>query len=101
LPTPLQLLLLEHPTRGLDLDSSSWVWQQLIARCQSGTSILFTSADLDEIMAYSDRVMVFSNGQLSQPLETRDLTIDQLGQLIGGHFDEAAAGMHPGAPPRR
>lgn len=87
LPTPLNLLLMEHPTRGLDIGSTLWVWQQLIARCRSGTAILFTSADLDEIMQYSDRVIVLSGGEISSPIDAADLTVDRLGQLIGGRIE--------------
>jgi general nucleoside transport system ATP-binding protein len=87
LPVPLNLLLMEHPTRGLDIESVIWVWQQLIARCQGGTTILFTSADLDEIMRYSDRVLVFSGGQVSAAIQTKELTVERLGQLISGRFD--------------
>lgn len=88
LPVPLNLLLMEHPTRGLDIESTLWVWKQLIARCEGGTTILFMSSDLDEIMQYSDRVIVFSGGQLSQPIDAVDLTTERLGQLIGGRFNE-------------
>ncbi|MEB3336872.1 MAG: ATP-binding cassette domain-containing protein [Leptolyngbyaceae bacterium] len=84
LPNPLKLLLMEHPTRGLDIESAAWVWQQLMARCQLGMSILFISSDLDEIMQYSDRVMVFSGGKVSEPIPAHKLTVDHLGQLIGG-----------------
>jgi general nucleoside transport system ATP-binding protein len=87
LPVPLNLLLMEHPTRGLDIESSIWVWQQLIARCQTGTTILFTSSDLDEIMQYSDRVIVFSSGQVSEAIDTAELTVDRLGQMIGGKLN--------------
>jgi general nucleoside transport system ATP-binding protein len=86
LPVPLNLLLMEHPTRGLDIESVIWVWQQLIARCQGGTAILFTSADLDEIMQYSDRVLVFSGGQVSTAINAKELTVEKLGQLISGRF---------------
>ncbi|UBF29040.1 ATP-binding cassette domain-containing protein [Kovacikia minuta CCNUW1] len=86
LPTPLNLLLMEHPTRGLDIESVLWVWQQLIARCEGGTAILFTSSDLDEIMRYSDRVIVFSGGEVSAPIAVEDLTVDRLGQMIGGRL---------------
>jgi simple sugar transport system ATP-binding protein len=92
LPVPLNLLLMEHPTRGLDIESTLWVWKQLIARCEGGTSILFMSSDLDEIMQYSDRVIVFSGGQLSQPIDAANLTVERLGQFIGGRFDDPA---HP------
>jgi len=88
LPVPLHLLLMEHPTRGLDIESTLWVWQQLIARCEGGTAILFMSSDLDEIMQYSDRVIVFSGGKLCDPIPTATLTVEKLGQLIGGRFDD-------------
>ncbi len=88
LPVPLNLLLMEHPTRGLDIESTLWVWKQLIARCEGGTAILFMSSDLDEIMQYSDRVIAFSGGQLSQPIDAAQLTVEKLGQLIGGRFNE-------------
>ncbi|OLP17374.1 sugar ABC transporter ATP-binding protein [Leptolyngbya sp. 'hensonii'] len=86
LPTPLNLLLMEHPTRGLDIESAQWVWQQLMIRCETGTTILFMSSDLDEIMQYSDRVMVFSGSKVSAAIPVVDLTVDQLGQMIGGKF---------------
>jgi general nucleoside transport system ATP-binding protein len=82
LPIPLNLLLMEHPTRGLDIESTLWVWQQLIARCEGGTTILFMSSDLDEIMQYSDRVLVFSGGKISEPIHVNDLTVDSLGQRM-------------------
>lgn len=81
---PLRLLLLEHPTRGLDIESSMYIWSKLKQRCQEGASILFISSDLDEIIHYSDRILVFFGGKVSRALEAQEVTIDQLGQLIGG-----------------
>lgn len=81
---PLALLLMEHPTRGLDMESAIWVWRKLKERCMQGTAIFFISADLDEILHYSDRIMVFFGGQVSDPIETQGTTVDELGQLIGG-----------------
>jgi ABC-type uncharacterized transport systems, ATPase components, COG3845 len=82
LPTPLSLLLMEHPTRGLDIESALWVWGQLLERTQAGTAILFASADLDEILQYSDRVMVFSGRQVSEPIPAAELTVSRLGQMM-------------------
>lgn len=80
----LNVLLIEHPTRGLDIESAIWIWGKLKERCKSGTSIVFISSDLEEILHYSDRVMVFFNGRVSEPLDAATTTVDQLGQLIGG-----------------
>jgi simple sugar transport system ATP-binding protein len=85
-PRGVSLLLMEHPTRGLDIESTLWVWQQLIARCKQGATIIFASADLDEIMQYSDRIVVFSGGRMSNAIPASELDVDKLGQMIGGKF---------------
>ena len=84
LPPGLRLLLMEHPTRGLDVESANWVWQQLLARRQEGTAIVFISADLEEIIDHSDRVAVFYGGALSNLLDVCDVTVERLGYLIAG-----------------
>jgi len=84
LPARCKLLLLEHPTRGLDLESTLWVWEQLWAWRQQGSTILFSSSDLEEIRTYSDRILVFSGGHIAPPLSASQTTVAELGQLIGG-----------------
>ncbi|HET6595418.1 MAG TPA: ATP-binding cassette domain-containing protein [Anaerolineales bacterium] len=81
---PLSLILVEHPTRGLDIESVIYIWGKLKERCRKGTSILFISSDLEEILQYSDRVLVFFSGKVSQPLDASTTTVEQLGELIGG-----------------
>lgn len=80
----LDLLLLEHPTRGLDIESTMWVWNQLLERRRRGTAIIFYSADLDEIREHSDRILVFSGGRVAKALDANETTVPQLGELIGG-----------------
>ena len=80
----LRFLAMEHPTRGLDIESSLWVWEQLLERRRSGTAILFISADLDELMDYSDRIVVFSGGVMARPIDAATTTVEELGYLIGG-----------------
>ena len=78
------MVLLEHPTRGLDVRSSNWIWDQLYQRREEGTAILFMSADLDEIFERSDRIAVFSGGVMSRVLEAKNTSVDEIGHLIGG-----------------
>jgi len=84
LPSGLRLLLMEHPTRGLDVESANWIWQQLLARREDGTAIVFISADLDELLERADRIAVFYGGRMSHPLMACDTTVEQLGYLIAG-----------------
>lgn len=82
--TNLSLLLMEHPTRGLDVESTLIIWRKLKDRCRQGLAIIFISSDLDEILRYSDRILVFFTGRVSSPLPAAETTIDQLRQLMGG-----------------
>ncbi len=84
LNSPLSLLLLEHPTRGLDIESVIYIWGKLKERCRQGTAIIFISSDLEEILQYSDRVLVFFSGRVSPTLDASVTSVEQLGQLIGG-----------------
>ncbi|NMC46158.1 MAG: ATP-binding cassette domain-containing protein [Chloroflexi bacterium] len=79
-----RLLLLENPTRGLDIESTNWMWEKLHKRCQDGASIIFASADLDELLRFSNRILVFFGGKISNPYSTHVLDSEKLGALIGG-----------------
>jgi simple sugar transport system ATP-binding protein len=84
LNSPLKLLLLEHPTRGLDVRSANWIWELLYQRRQQRTAILFMSVDLDEVIERSDRIAVFSAGIMSRVVEAEKTSVEELGHLIGG-----------------
>jgi general nucleoside transport system ATP-binding protein len=84
LPPKLKLLLMEHPTRGLDLDSAAYVWSRLLDRRRHGTAIIFASADLDELLTYSDRILVLFEGRIIARLNARDTDAEEIGTLIGG-----------------
>jgi len=81
---PLSLILMEHPTRGLDMESAVYIWSLLKERCKQGTSIIFMSSDLEEVLQYSDRILVFFGGNVSQSIQAAATNVDQMGVLIGG-----------------
>ena len=84
MPDHIELLLMEHPTRGLDIESAEWVWHQILARRNDGTAIVFSSADLDELLRYSDRILVFFAGKVLRELVASETDTEELGYLIGG-----------------
>ena len=76
---------LAHPlTRGLDIESADWVWTTLLRRRDQGTAIVFASADLDELLRYSDRILVFFSGRVISVRDARTTDGEQLGHFIGG-----------------
>ncbi len=84
LNSPLKLLLLDQPTRGLDVRSTNWIWEQLYHRREEGTAIVFISPDMDEIIERSDRIAVFSGGVMSRVVDAHQTSADELGHMIGG-----------------
>jgi simple sugar transport system ATP-binding protein len=68
----------------LDVESVIYLWHKLKERCRQGTAIIFASSDLDELLLYSDRILVFFAGRVSGPLDAATTTVDELGHLIGG-----------------
>ncbi len=84
LPADLRLLLMEQPTRGLDMESIEMIWGLLQERTRAGLAIVFASADLDELLDRSDHLLVFFGGRVAGPLDSRQTSVEQLGELIGG-----------------
>ena len=84
----LRLLMMEHPTRGLDIESANWVWSQLLRRREDGTAIVFASVDLDELLRYSNRILVFFSGRVIAEVDAAETNVEELGFLIGGKVRE-------------
>jgi simple sugar transport system ATP-binding protein len=83
-----RLLMMEHPTRGLDIESANWVWSQLLKRREDGTGIIFASVDLDELLRYSNRILVFFSGRVISVVNANETDVEELGFLIGGKVRE-------------
>jgi simple sugar transport system ATP-binding protein len=84
LPDSIRLLLMEHPTRGLDVESAAYVWSRLLERRAVGTAIVFASSDIDELLRYSDRIVVFFSGDVLRIVDAKTTSGEDLGYLIGG-----------------
>lgn len=84
LPETPRLLLLENPTRGLDVESTHWIWEQLQHHRQNRASIVFSSTELDEILMIAHRILVFFDGRLIKDVDTKQTNIHELGKAIAG-----------------
>ncbi len=80
LDTPF--VLLDQPTRGLDVGSIEYVHRQILAMREEGRAVLLLSADLDELFRITDRILVLSRGRIVADLRTEDTTIDEVGYLM-------------------
>ena len=80
-----KVLLLENPTRGLDHDSTLAVWDIFLSRCRiSGTAVIFSSSELDEILQIADRILVFSKGELMMDCPCHDVNRNDIGLAVTG-----------------
>jgi simple sugar transport system ATP-binding protein len=59
-------IVVENPTRGLDLKASNYVWQRLSEACSNGAAIMLHSADIDEMLAVADRMLVVFAGNVRE-----------------------------------
>ncbi|MEE8169654.1 MAG: heme ABC transporter ATP-binding protein, partial [Phycisphaerae bacterium] len=77
------LIVAVNPTRGLDFAATALVHDRLRDHRRGGAGILLVSADLDEILALSDRVLVMNGGRLI-PASGRRGTTDDIAALMTG-----------------
>lgn len=84
LPASPKLLLLENPTRGLDLESATWIWNHLLTINRNGASIVFSSSELDEILMVAQRILVFYDGRIIADVDADHTDSRQLGRAIAG-----------------
>ena len=73
-----------HPTRGLDLGAVRSVYTRLLEAAQRGAAVLVVSSELDELMAYCDRILVFFKGRVASQLRRADFARERLGALMAG-----------------
>ncbi|KGQ70471.1 sugar ABC transporter ATP-binding protein [Chelonobacter oris] len=72
--TEPKVLLLDEPTRGIDIGAKADVFEMMVKLSQQGIGILFSTSDLKEIMAVSDRILVMSNGKLTENIARKYAT---------------------------
>ncbi|MBZ0153658.1 MAG: ATP-binding cassette domain-containing protein, partial [Planctomycetes bacterium] len=63
-----KVLLLDEPTRGVDVGARAEIYARLHALAGSGLAILFVSSELEEVLALADRVLVLHQGRLAGSL---------------------------------
>jgi len=77
-------MVVEQPTRGLDVGAVEAVWRELLAERARGKAILLISAELEELMNLADRIAVMFEGRIVGVLDAATITIEALGLLISG-----------------
>ena len=78
------LLVVVHPTRGLDIGATRFVHDQMIAARERGVGILLISADFDEVLEMSDRILVIFEGQFMGEFSGKNPPIEEISLAMTG-----------------
>lgn len=78
------VLLLDEPTRGIDIGAKEEIYQLMDQLASEGIAVLFVSSEMEEIIGMSDRVIVMHEGQITGVLERSQLTEEAVMQLATG-----------------
>ncbi|QRM45959.1 sugar ABC transporter ATP-binding protein [Rhizobium sp. BG4] len=78
LMTNPRVLLMDEPSRGIDVGAKADVFRTMRRLAANGLAILFSTSDLEEVMALSDRIAVLSNGRLIAVFDRDEATEDAI-----------------------
>jgi general nucleoside transport system ATP-binding protein len=84
-------LIAAHPTRGVDVGAQAAIWDQLRDARKAGMATLLISADLEELIGLSDRLLVIFEGRIVAELDPATATPEQLGTHMTGSAEQEAA----------
>ena len=82
------VLMLDEPTRGVDVGAKEEIYALLSRLAQQGMAVLFVSSEMEEVLAIADRVMVMNDGGISGWLEHDELTEEAIMKLAVGMAKE-------------
>ena len=85
-----KVLLLDEPTRGIDIGAKREIYALMEELAQQGVAILFVSSELEEVIGMSDRALVMHEGRLAGELKRGELGEEAIMRLATGRTTEAA-----------
>jgi general nucleoside transport system ATP-binding protein len=78
------ILIVEQPTRGLDVGAVESVWRELLQARQEGRAILLISTELEELLNLADRIAVMFEGRIVGIVDAADASVEKIGQMMAG-----------------
>jgi ABC-type uncharacterized transport system ATPase subunit len=79
-----KLLLVSQPTRGVDIGAIEFIHRKLIALRDAGSAILLVSAELEEVTALADRLLVIREGQIVGEVDPKRTSVEDIGLMMTG-----------------
>jgi simple sugar transport system ATP-binding protein len=79
-----KLLLVSQPTRGVDIGAIEFIHRKLIALRDAGSAVLLVSAELEEVTALADRLLVIREGKIVAEVNPKETSVEEIGLLMTG-----------------
>jgi ribose transport system ATP-binding protein len=79
-----EVLLLDEPTRGIDIGAKQEIYGLMDELARAGTAVLFVSSEMEEVLGVSDRVLVMHEGRLTGGLSRDQLSEEAVMRLATG-----------------
>jgi ribose transport system ATP-binding protein len=93
-----RLLLLDEPTRGIDVGAKQEIYQLMESLAKEGLAILFVSSEMEEILGMSDRVIVMHEGKITGQIDRQDMSEESIMRLALGDSRAAVSTSDSLAP---
>jgi simple sugar transport system ATP-binding protein len=77
-----RVLVLDEPTRGIDVGAKVEIQNLVSELAGNGLSVVFVSAELEEVLRVGDRVAVLKDGRVIETVRSADVSVDQLLALV-------------------
>ncbi len=84
--TEPDIMLLDEPTRGIDVGAKYDIYQLIIECAQKGSAVIFISSEMPELLGITDRILVMSNGRVAGIVDTACTTQEELLKLAAKHL---------------
>ncbi|HTZ52219.1 MAG TPA: sugar ABC transporter ATP-binding protein [Spirochaetia bacterium] len=78
LNSQVQVLLMDEPTRGIDIEAKNQVYGLVRELAARGISIVFVSSEIEEVLEVSDRILVFNRGRIAADLPIGQATLEKV-----------------------
>ena len=79
---PPKLLLVSQPTRGVDIGAIEFIHRKIVALRDAGCAVLLVSAELEEVTALSDRLLVIHNGEIVGEVDPKAVSNEEIGLMM-------------------
>ncbi len=81
-----EILMLDEPTRGIDVGAKYEIYQLMIELAKKDKSIIMISSEMPELLGVTDRILVMSNGRVAGIVNTKQTSQEEILSLAAKHL---------------